>query len=112
MEHFLLKQRHFVETLGISGDTRRKERYNSTKRIKNSLQILEYIKLSLTISQEKLASQYVMGLTPETYWRCLLLETLSSMRKMVNDAGMKDKAKMTEMAIRRFTTPASLQNRK
>ena len=49
------------------------------------------------MSQVKLASQYRIGLTPLTNWRCLALLTRSSIRNSTKLAGTKDMAKITQM---------------
>ena len=54
----------------------------------------------LTISHAKLVSQYVVGLTPLTRWRCFAPETLSPIRNRTKEAGMDDIAKMTAIAIK------------
>lgn len=67
--------------------------------------IMQSFVKSVTMSQKKLVTQYMKGLTPLTNCRCLELEALSSIRTMVKLAGMKDMANMTQIAITTSIAP-------
>ena len=64
-----------------------------------------------TRSQVKVATQYMVWFIPDTNWRCFALETRSSMRNKMNEAGMKDRAKMTLIAVRTSVTLEALENK-
>lgn len=82
--------------------------YNSFENIKLQYEenhIAQSFVKSVTMSQRKLVTQYMKGLTPLTNCRCLELEALSSIRTMVKLAGMKDMANMTQIAITTSIAP-------
>lgn len=62
-----------------------------------------------TMSHRKLVDQYTVGLTPLTNCRCLELEILSSIKIITKLAGIKDMAKITQVAT---NTSALLLNLK